>query len=67
MVGKPYSVLLFLGDYSIYEFVTATDSNQAIQETLKAHQWREGEPYSVELVIEGHHIDQLAKGGCHAN
>jgi hypothetical protein len=55
---KPYSVLLFLDDYSVYEFVTAADSNQAIQEALIAHQWVEGEPYSVELVIEGHHIDQ---------
>lgn len=55
---KPYSVLLSLGGYSVYEFVTAPDSTGAIQQALKAHEWNADEPYSVELVIEGHHIDQ---------
>ncbi len=56
MNNKPYSVLISLDGYSIYEFVNASNPESAIQAALEAHDWA-GQSYSVELVIDGHHID----------
>lgn len=57
--NKPFSVLLFLNEYSIYEFVTAPDPAAAIQAALKLHDWPSDEPYSVELVLNGHHTPAI--------
>lgn len=58
-LNKPFSVLLFLNEYSIYEFVTAPDPDAAIQEALKIHDWPSDEPYHIELVLNGHHSPAL--------
>jgi len=54
-----FSVLFFLDHpHSIYELVEAPDADAAIEAALKAHDWQEGDPYQIELVIEGHHMDR---------
>jgi hypothetical protein len=53
-----FSVLFFLDHpHSIYELVEAPDADAAVEVALKEHGWNDGDTYSVELVLEGHHSD----------
>lgn len=53
-----FSVLFFLDHpHSIFEWVEAPDADAAVEVALKEHGWKNGDAYSVELVLEGHHSD----------
>ena len=57
------SVLFFLDHpHSIYELVEAPDADAAVEVALREHGWKEGEAYSVELVLGGHHYDVRGLG-----
>jgi hypothetical protein len=57
MSEKQYSVLFYVGENSIYEFVSAPNPVAAIQAAVELHGYAPEDLDNVELVIEGHHAD----------